>query len=692
VVNEVVQFFESHFTDPVTLNVSIGYGEINGSSLLPTAVGESLTYITSVPYTSILSALQADQSTTADSSAVASLPAADPTGGNYWVTTSEGKALGLVAASTDVDGYIGFGSSAGLFDYNNADGIGAGQYDFFGVVAHEISEVMGRLLLTGATIGSFLNSYVPLDLFHYSSPGIRDFSGSTPGYFSIDGGATSLETFNTLSSGDAGDWAGATIDAFNAFATPGVALPVSPVDLTALDVIGWNAAPAPDLTVSNLVVTPAGDLDFVINNRGTAGSSATTARVYLSSSPSSPIASISVPALAAGTSAALAATHLLSSLPAPASAGTYLLSVVADPDNSVAEAIENNNTASVPVILAAATTGSLGSSLTGTSGNDVMVGASGGDRLNGRPGADLMAGGGGNDIYFVDNAGDQVIENAGAGTDTVYASVSWSMAGGQEIENLRTYGGGATSGETLTGNEFNNIVTGGNGNDLINGGAGNDHVHGGAGNDALNGGAGNDVLDGGAGADVMAGGTGNDLYYVDNPGDQVVENPGEGIDTVYTSVNWKMGGGQEIETLRVRGAQGLRLTGNELANTLVGGTGNDTLDGGLGNDRLSGGSGHDRFLFDAALGSNNVDTILDFSTAGDSISLDHTIFTGLTTGLLSASAFALDSANGTNSQIVYNQRTGALFYDSNGSAPGGSTKFATVSGRPALNSTYFDVV
>src|ERR1700759_587847 len=113
------------------------------------------------------------------------------------------------------------------------------------------------------------------------------------------------------------------------------------------------------------------------------------------------------------------------------------------------------------------------------------------------------AGGDGNDIYYVDNAGDQVIEAAGGGTDTVYASTDWTTTAGQAIETLQAYGAAATAGVTLTGNDL--------GTNLI-GGSGTDH---------LNGGAGNDSLDGGGGADVMAGGAGNDIYYVDNAGDQV---------------------------------------------------------------------------------------------------------------------------------------------------------------------------
>src|SRR5439155_7255539 len=114
---------------------------------------------------------------------------------------------------------------------------------FSAVVAHEFSEVMGRLLLVGGRIGTTNHSYMPLDLFHYASAGVRTFSGTHAGYFSVDGGVIHLENFNTNPAGDFGDWSSANgPDAFNAFADTGVVENVSAADLTALDVIGWNRA------------------------------------------------------------------------------------------------------------------------------------------------------------------------------------------------------------------------------------------------------------------------------------------------------------------------------------------------------------------------------------------------------------------------------------------------------------------
>ena len=94
---------------------------------------------------------------------------------------------------------------------------------------------------------------------------------------------------------------------------------------------------------------------------------------------------------------------------------------------------------------------------------------------------------------------------------------------------------------------------------------------------------GNDVLSGGPGVAMMLGGTGNDTYIVDNALDVVTENAGGGIDKVVASVSYTLAAGSEIEVLSGSGAVGLTLTGNEIANTIIGTSGNDTLNGGGGN-------------------------------------------------------------------------------------------------------------
>jgi Ca2+-binding RTX toxin-like protein len=135
------------------------------------------------------------------------------------------------------------------------------------------------------------------------------------------------------------------------------------------------------------------------------------------------------------------------------------------------------------------------------------------------------------------------------------------------------------------------------------GGKGNDTL---TGNDAANtltGGDGNDTLDGSTGADTLQGGKGNDTYIVDNIGDKIIENTGEGIDTVKGSIDIDLTSknftGQEIENIvLLTGAT--TATGNDLANTITGNDAENTLDGGVGADTLAGGKGNDTYLVDNA--------------------------------------------------------------------------------------------
>ncbi|MCC7036339.1 MAG: calcium-binding protein, partial [Alphaproteobacteria bacterium] len=151
--------------------------------------------------------------------------------------------------------------------------------------------------------------------------------------------------------------------------------------------------------------------------------------------------------------------------------------------------------------------------LTGLGGNDVLSGGDGNDTLDGGTGDDSMIGGFGNDTFIVDSTLDVVSELAGQGTDTVTSSVDYTLSG--NIENLIITG----AAETAVGDAGTNVITGN---------------------------ANNNTIDGQGGADAMSGGLGDDLYIVDNAGDQVFENTGEGTDTVQAYVSYTLGATTEV--------------------------------------------------------------------------------------------------------------------------------------------------
>ncbi len=114
-------------------------------------------------------------------------------------------------------------------------------------------------------------------------------------------------------------------------------------------------------------------------------------------------------------------------------------------------------------------------------------------------------------------------------------------------------------------------------------------VTGGASVDHITTGANADVLDGGAGADFLTGGNGSDTYFVD-AGDTVVETAAGGtFDYVVSRTSYTLSAGAYVELLGTTdnsGLANLNLTGNELAQIIIGNEGANTLDGGGGAARI----------------------------------------------------------------------------------------------------------
>ena len=228
-----------------------------------------------------------------------------------------------------------------------------------------------------------------------------------------------------------------------------------------------------------------------------------------------------------------------------------------------------------------------GDVLTGSDASNTLYGDAGDDRLNGGGAADNTVGGLGNDWHYVDDPGDTVVDAVGEGTaDRVFASVSYALAAGAEIETLSTTLQTGTAAIDLTGNEFGQAVVGNNGSNRLDGMGGDDSVHGHGGDDTLVGGAGADLLDGGIGFDTAdysgaASGVTVNLLLQSATG-------GAGTDVV-----------RDIERV-VGSARNDILRGNGVANTLVGGDGDDRLDGFQGADATYGGLGNDWHYVDNA--------------------------------------------------------------------------------------------
>jgi Ca2+-binding RTX toxin-like protein len=285
--------------------------------------------------------------------------------------------------------------------------------------------------------------------------------------------------------------------------------------------------------------------------------------------------------------------------------------------------------------------------LNGDGGNNSIYGDSENDSLNSGAGEDFVYGGEGNDALNpleadIDNGiGDDVY--IGEGNDALDALEA-------DIDNRIGDDGSIVPNATIWGDDRPNYLTGTPQGDTILGFGGNDTIDGLASNDRIYGGPGNDSIDGGPG---------NDLLY------------GESV----------------------------RYSGE----------GDDTLNGGRGNDTLTGGAGSNQFLFNTPLATAGVDRITDFSIGqDDKIILDESVFSAIDTRpgrVLLATDFAVINvapgaevvaAGNSRDEIVYNRRTGNLFYNPNNDASGfgpGGGRFATIVGSPDnLSNTDFRVV
>ena len=138
---------------------------------------------------------------------------------------------------------------------------------------------------------------------------------------------------------------------------------------------------------------------------------------------------------------------------------------------------------------------------------------------------------------------------------------------------------------------------------------------------------------------------------------------------------------------------GDNLRGKSTNDQLTGGDGNDRLNGVFGHDVLSGGTGADTFVFDRnANTEGNSDRIRDFASGQDTLELSSAKMHSLAAGFTSANLFFGEQARQSDHFIVYNQSTGELFYDRDGSGSRSAQLIATLENHTILRVDDFDIV
>ncbi|MEH2258455.1 beta strand repeat-containing protein [Nostoc sp.] len=351
-------------------------------------------------------------------------------------------------------------------------------------------------------------------------------------------------------------------------------------------------------------------------------------------------------------------------------------------------------------------------------GNNTLIGDTGDDRLNanGSTGKNILNGGVGNDTLTASGSTDDNLLFGSDGNDSLDISGNYSYPfpgysyDSRSLGNDTINGGAGDDTLNANGSKGDNLLSGGNGNDFLYLIGSYSYDYGESkdsrseGNNTLEGGAGDDRLRAGGltGDNLLSGGDGNDEldlsgnYYSYNSNDYSDSrssgnntlNGGAGNDYLNASAstgNNLLSGGDGNDYIFIFGASG--------KNILTGGNGNDSLTGGNGNDSLIGGAGTDTFVFNSY--NEGVDNIYDFNATNELIQVSTYGFGGgLSTPSLKTSQFTIGtSATTSNQRFIYDNITGALYFDLDGSA-GTFTqvKFAQLSGGVTLTEKNFLVV
>ena len=240
----VDDLYASAFGNPVNVNIAVSWGSVNGTALNPNDLGATSVVYGSASYSAIKTLLgnhaAANPNNAALATAVQHLPAS--VSGSFILPTAQYEALtGIDVAG--IAAYVGFGSGTN-WQFSEAGGIASNAYDFIAVVEHEVAHALGRVSYEFVNPVPYLT---PMDLYRYNcGTTTLNHTYNTLACFSIDGGATDLQTFSNSS--DSADWygpSGTGTDAYDAYLNHGIAASVTPVDYTLMNALGYDPVPEP---------------------------------------------------------------------------------------------------------------------------------------------------------------------------------------------------------------------------------------------------------------------------------------------------------------------------------------------------------------------------------------------------------------------------------------------------------------
>ena len=609
-INDIVaaeKACESLWTNAVTVNITFDEQAKGNNGFL---ASNSWASWVQVSYAQLNSALPASDS----------LPGTDPTGGHTWyLPEAYARMLGLSSSTPSVDDTVTLNSS-----YNWSFG-----QDVVDTIEHEISEgAMGRV----GGLGDQNSVWSTMDLFRYSSPGVRDLTDGRDGkttYFSSNGSTLSSLPFNNEynsngtknNSGDTADFT--QQDAFGT-GSPGETNTLSQTDIAVMDALGWTSPPpAPVLVNDNpLSVTVGGSGAITADDLRFSDSGFTDAQLIytVTSGPShgtllkagqavsqftqADIDSGLVQYRENGDSATGDAFSFLVTDPTGGQTGnSFQIDIQSPPQSGVINLPPNASyTDTQPnqtIIGGGGTTsvslqstgsvfrGDAGSdSVTVTGSNNTVIGAGGHATVDAVAGSVLILGGSG-----------PLVLDGGAGAATVRSGTGpITVAGGAGASPLIFHNSGPLF---FSGGSGPATVVGGSGAETIFANGGGGHFWGGSGEMLFVGGSGASTAVGGSGASTLFGGSSGRDLLVAGTGPSTLVGVGSGNQLVGIGTNPDVlisGGGNETLVGSADGGSDVMYANNG-DDALFGGSGNDILVAASGNTQMIAGSGADLFVF-----------------------------------------------------------------------------------------------